>query len=171
MQRDLLKYLNGEVNCVRADVIIGREQSPNGDYIVITPPEVTTPLYQFWQGKGKKNKSTNPKHTGGKPSYAKLYLGKLESCIEEKMSIEAMGACMYLACHLEWDTNLLVIGRGDRKRSMKREDISKLLKLSLRSTQRVINELKKFGRLDKDKDGYKFTSLFQKGRGAGETTI
>jgi hypothetical protein len=168
MQKDLLRYLNGEVNCVRADVIIGREKASNGDYIIITPSEIDAPLYEFWHGHKKKGgKGSKPKHTGGKPSYAKLYLEQLGKHIDDGMSIETMGACMYLAWHLEWDTNLLVVGRGEHKRLMKRADMAKLLKLSLRATSRVISELKKCGILERSGKGYKFTGLFQKGRGVG----
>jgi hypothetical protein len=172
VQKDLLRYLSGEVNTCRADVIIGRESAANGDYIIITPPEISEPLYQFWQSRNKRRgKGAKSKHTGGNPAYAKLYLTKLEAQINGGMSPEALGACMMLACYLEWDTNYLVIGKGERRRHMQRADISFVLHYRERKTQRLIAELKKAKILERTREGYKFIGLIQKGGGIGETPV
>jgi hypothetical protein len=163
-ENQLLKYLNNEVNAVEANVIIGREKvQDNREYVVVTPKESDQPLYAFWNTRKGKRKG-KPKHTGGKPSYVKLYLGELDK--HSSLSLEATGACVRLARYIEWHTGYLITGKGQRKRYMGRDDIAKSLGVSLSTAKRTISCLKRAGVLDHDKTGYKMVGLILKGGAA-----
>jgi hypothetical protein len=162
MNKELLDFVSGYKNAVEIKATISREKLSNGcEYVYITADNVE--LYKFWYNPNGK-KSDKPKHTGGKPSYAKIYLDKLRELKSKNISPELIGCMIWLADSIEWSTGLLVKGRGRNKKAVDFEDIMTILSVGRTKTSKIITELKKVKLLTHDNNGYKVNSeLIKKG--------
>ena len=78
-----------------------------------------------------------PKGTGGKPAYAMVMLKNSE--ILAKLSANAMAIFVIGMLNIEWNTSKLVDKRS--KKAITAEDISKDIKVSLRTAKTAIKEL------------------------------
>jgi hypothetical protein len=168
VDNQLLRFLNKEVNVVNTSVLIGRERAGEGkEYITITYKDQGQPLYSFWhKHKRNKGKDVKPKHTGGRSSYVKAYINKLLEHMKDKVDHESIGVCVHLFPYLEWDTGYLYVGKGKRKRKMTKEDMAKILRVSLSTHTRIMRKLKSTKLMTHDSVGYKFTGgFFVKGAG------
>ena len=151
MNNDLLKYLNGNVNV--ANAIVSREKLKSGiEHVYVSIDGVD--IYDFWFNT-KKKKEHNPKHTGGKKSYAKIYLEKLETY---DISIEALGFMVKLLPYIQWSTGYLLKKRSKKK--LKTDDILKIVNKSRNTAFKIINEMKKYNLISYDSEGYRVNKEF-----------
>lgn len=140
--------------------------------IKINQLKTESPTYGFWNNPQARPPSLNddgevkkPKHTGGKLSYAKIFISEIKKYPKDKLSYEYVGMCVHLAPSIEWDTGILTMGRGKKKRIMNRADIAKELSVSESTVKRFSSKLVELGLMKHDKLGYKMTgNLFAKGR-------
>jgi biotin operon repressor len=169
LDEQLIKYMTGEANVLRADCLISREKLNNKvDYVYVEGYENGV---QYYQGPQKRKafkfkqsgefeeideplieekvkpevKPIKNKGTGGKLAYAKIYTSRLLKIPRKKLNFEILGMCLYLTSFIEWETGFLIIGHGNNKRFMVQKDISKVLKISIRKTNDVIRDLKELG--------------------------
>lgn len=161
MNEQFLMFLNREVNVVNANVLIGREQANTGtEFITITSCDNEEPIYSFWN-KHTRKPSTNPKHTGGKPAYIKLYIKKV---LKNNIDYDLIGVCFKLSAYMRWDAEYLEIGKGRRRRYIASDDIAKILNVSRATTFRLLKRMRASGLIDHDSTGYKLTGgYFVKG--------
>lgn len=173
MDKQLLKFMNREVNVIKTMVTIGREPlNSNTDYLVVDDAEEGIRFIDGFRKRGNYVKKIpngeEPKKkrsTGGKPAYAKLYIKELEKYKNEDLSLELAGVCLRLISFIEWDTGYLVDGRGKRRRYMDKPKIADALSVSLSTARRFLLKLEKLRILTKDSTGYKMSGkLLAKGR-------
>jgi len=185
LNNQLAKYLIGDANITRADCLISREQiNDKLDYVYV---EGYDSGIQFYQGVQKRKpfrrksdgqieevdeplveeKKSKPKNrgTGGKLSYAKVYISRLVELRKKGLNPELIGICLCLTSCIEWETGFLTVGRGKRRRYMSKEDMAKELKVSISTTKRFIKKLSELGILEiKDKRFKLNTRFIAKGR-------
>ena len=102
-------------NAIIKDVMIGREVNDSGnEFITISEPADSKVLFAFWRNPhGRRRSPTQdqpdkaPKHTGGKPTYLKLYTESLAN-LAEKVGDAEVGALFKLAQTANWKTGVLV---------------------------------------------------------------
>lgn len=156
MNNDLNDYINGIVNAVELHVTISREISSSGThnvYIKVGEKE----LYNFWHN--PKKKKGQPKHTGGKRSYVKLYIDWIE---KTKLSVESSGTLMRFSNKIQWSTGVLM--NLKTKKLLKLSDIIKIIGKSKPTALNILQELKDNNCIQHTKEGYKVnTSYIGKG--------
>lgn len=158
---EILKFLNGETNAVKADVIISRERAPTGmQYITISGENGT--LYSFWHNPQKKARDKPPKHTGGKKPYIILMVDEIEKLRSEGVpNIEGMiGFIVCLGKHIEWNTGKLIQSRN--KKPLQYKDLQAMFNYGNRKLNRVLTELKEHDLLFNTKEGYFISTRFIK---------
>lgn len=159
MDKQILDYFDHKVNVCQGQFSIGREQIGKMEYIVITIDGKE--VYSFWRNPNKRVSKEPPKHTGGKPSYVKLMLQEMQ---KYNLSLEAAGFVNKMTKHIRWGDNLLIDRRT--KKPLVVEDFCTIIGKSKPVTLKIIGELKGFGLLTKDKEGYRISpNLVQKGGG------
>jgi hypothetical protein len=171
MDKQLLKFMNREVSAVKTMCCIGIEPVPDGgEFVTIRLDQLQTdsPLYEFWNNphrKRRKDGSKQPKHTGGKLSYVKIFISELSKYPKDILSYEYAGMFLQLTSFIEWDTGTLITGRGKKKHRMTQGDIATVLGVDRITVWRFTNKLEELNLLWHDKDGYEMTgNLFAKGR-------
>jgi hypothetical protein len=174
MDKQLLKFLNKEVSVVETMCSIGVERlEASREFVTIKISDLQTesPTYGFWNNpkvhppKSKDEEVKKPKHTGGKLSYAKIFISEIDKYPKDKFSNEYIGMCVRLTPSVEWDTGMLTTGRGKKKRNMTMADISKALSVSDSTVRRFTKKLEEIGLMKCNVLGYKMTgNLFAKGR-------
>lgn len=200
ISKQVVKYASREVNAVRADCVISREELPNGvDYVYVSDYQSGLEFYQGPQkkkqyhqiGNGfeeiefeevreeqarqiieRQKEKKNPK-SSGKSVYVKVFTKKLiENLKNKEFTYDLLGICLYLTSFMEWNTGYLIKGRGKNRKYMAQQDLANVLKMSLRSVSSVVNRLDKVGVLSKGEKGYKFRAKFMaKGRAYSEDKI
>jgi hypothetical protein len=153
MNKELMDYLDGNKNAILLNVVIGRESSKDSEHITISL-EDGTELYKFWNGKNKK--SDTPKHTGGKKSYAMLFVEAIEKHVD--LSDAAISFIVKRIPNIKWNTGLLINKRS--KKPLLFEDLEKLSGKSKKTLLNTIKELKQENILLHDKEGYKVSKDF-----------
>lgn len=149
---DLLKYLNKQINVI--DAVISRETLPNGIECIYVNAGGEGYLYNFFVNPVKDNKE-KPKHTGGKKSYVKVYIEKLN---DYDISIESLGFMVKLFPNIQWTTGYLIKKRSKKKLLI--DDIVKLVNKSNKTVIKIMKELKDNKLLSKDSEGYRINSEF-----------
>jgi hypothetical protein len=163
MDKGLLDYLNGDKNAVRVQVDISRGTTEDGrEHIIITLPEVTEPLYEFWQiPKVKKAKDpNNPRSMGGKKPYVMLMIENLDKVVEQGMPLEYCGYLVGLSKNINWNTGLVKKKRS--KNAFKFEQLTETWKVNERRGREIIKTLKQYNLLSQDDDGYKVSADFMR---------
>lgn len=159
MDKDLLKFLNGEINVVETKTVISRDKLPNGtECIYIRPSGMEEELYHFFKSKkddsSMKNDNKKPKHTGGKKPYVMFMVESVESL--EKKGVknidEILGSAIRLSGNIEWSTGRLINKRS--KQPLKYEDLKKIFKCGNSKLTRKIKYMKDCGLLSHTSEGY-----------------
>lgn len=179
MDKQLLKFLNKEVNYIDTMCSVGREPLDQGrEFMTIKFKEIQTdaPMYQFWHSSRKKAKPSNAEETLEKPKqerktngkksyYAKVYISEIKKYPKKKLSYEYAGMCLHLTASIEWESGFLIIGRGKKRRNMNKQDIIRILEISDSTFRRFMSKLKELKLMEYDEKGYRMIGkLFGKGR-------
>lgn len=166
MDRQLSKFINGEVNIVQLnDVLLSREKNNKGmEYIHIKPTGCNDDLYTFWHNPYK-NKPKDPnkpaRHTGGgKKAYVMVMLEKLKEINDS----EIVGDLVRLSEYIEWGTGRLIDKR--KKTPLRFDDIKKIFKCSNGNLTKRINKMKDYNLLEHKTEGYFISPDFIKKGGA-----
>lgn len=162
MDESLRKYLSGEINAVRAEVVISRERVPNGvQFISVSTADGL--LFSFWHNpKRPAQKEQPPKHTGGKQPYIMCMVGEVEKLrAQGVVGIEELvGVLVCLGHYIEWSTGRLIHKRS--KEPLKYKDLRTLFTFSNRKLNRILGELKEHDLLFGTSGGYVVSSRFIK---------
>lgn len=168
MDKQLLKFLNREVNYVETMCGIGREPLDERDFMTIKPKElcIDEPLYGFWNSnrtdvKPEKDEAQKPSK---KTYYTKVFIKELIKYPKEKLSYEYMGIYLHLTAFMERDSGYLICGRGKKKRNMSKSDMAKILNISESTVRRLIDKLEELNLIEQDNGLKILGSLFAKGR-------
>jgi hypothetical protein len=110
------KMFDAGYNAVQKNLMIGRERLDTGaELIVVTDYEGTMPkiIISGWRSKNKhQRKNAIPKHTGGKPSYIKLYSRFFEKLQQQgqqpKLKDAEIGTALRIAAFADWKTGKLI---------------------------------------------------------------
>lgn len=95
-------------------------------------------------------KSDKPKHSGGQPTYVKLFTASL---LENKdLSISAAGFLLKLSVNIDWHTGILIHRRS--KKPLMCKDFEKLLNISKNTVSNIIKELKEKDLIKREKSKY-----------------
>jgi hypothetical protein len=156
MAINLNKLIDSKYSVVRAYVL---KDIKNGDFQKLIVKVDGEEIGELWFNPCI-NKSKKKKHTGGKPSYAKIYLKKLRELKETDIDPAICGYMVWLADNIQWSTGLLTKGRGKNLKPLRFDDLMKIFKLSRRSTALKINEMKKFNLISYDSEGYRINKEF-----------
>jgi hypothetical protein len=163
MDKELLKFLNGEINTLNG-VTIGREKNANG-YCYMTISYDNTVINSFWYDPQKPKKSDKPpKHTGGKPAYLKVYYNELK---KKELSLESLGLLTRLGLNIQWNTGKLINART--KNALTMDELCKIAGKTHKTITKTLKELQEKGVLTKDKKEYLLSPDFiAKGGGSRE---
>lgn len=166
MEKELLEYIHGERNAVRAELVLSREKTKTrkAEYVCVSIPgtEQSIPLYIGWAKKLPRNIDSlvtitttdtevkSGRHTtGGKRPYIMLMQDKIH--IVKDLSVEASGLLLKLFCsgYVEWGT-----GRVIQKRPIKAMTIKKMsdkFGIPIFKIKTLIKELRENGVISYDK--------------------
>ena len=177
MDKQLLKFINKEVNAAEADTLITRETTSNGmEYITISLKinNEYKQLYSFWHNPKKKNREPpvvndnntveekKPKTTGGKKPYLMLMIKEIKALHDKgvKNVAELIGTVACLGENIEWNTGRLIKKRT--KQALKYKDLQEILGYSNGKLSKILNELKEHDLLFKTEEGYFISSKYIK---------
>jgi len=167
MDKQLLRFINGEVNYVETMCGLGREQVDHErSFMTVKPTELCTnePLYGFWNSNKAKTKKLQAKKPSKKTYYTKVFIKEIKKYSRNKLSYEYMGMYLHLTAFMERDSGYLICSRGKKKRNMNRSDLAKILSISDSTVRRFIAKLEELNLIEHD-NGFKISgSLFAKGR-------
>ena len=156
MEKELIKFLNGEVNAVRLDVTIVREVITDDiDRLVVRSVDDEHKDYVISESFiKKKRKSNNPKHAGGKHPYIMLMVNEVEKLREQgiKNVEELIGYLVCLGKYIEWNTGRLVKKRS--KKPLQYKDLQKTFPCGNKKLNRILGELKDNDLLFGTQEGY-----------------
>lgn len=158
------KYMNDPrtvfemgANACIAEVMVSREHHPDrGEcfYASVVQPERLTTLGTFWQGFRRRIRNAMPKHTGGRPAFAKLFLTSVQN-LSVRLNESELGFLLKLATLANWRDGELVSGE---KKSLTMADMAARLKCPLRTMQRYVKKLREENVLQTDAEGRYFIS-------------
>jgi hypothetical protein len=158
VDRQLLAFMNREINTVCATVMMSRQETDKGtDYITIKDAEELLQLFELWRSTHpKKARDKPPKHTGGKKPYLMVMLERLRELKGGKVEHlpELTGSLVLLGDNIEWGTGRLVRGRGKHKKPMRYGDIQNLLGYSEWKLNKVLALMKEHDLLTETEEGY-----------------
>lgn len=106
---DVMAAFSNGCSAVTKELTIGREEGPNGiEFITISDygewPQKPRTLFTFWHNPNRNGMaSKQPKHTGNKRQYVKLFLGKIHEMHHDDISM-----LIKLAHNADWRTGVLV---------------------------------------------------------------
>lgn len=184
MDKNLRKYIDGEVNVVILDgpIMLTREKMPNGMEFIRILPKVNdkfVKMYGFWHNPHKKDDEPSiltvdenmevqitekppPKHTGGKKPYLMLMIDEIEELRKQgvKNIEELIGYVAVLGKYIEWNTGKLIHTR--KKIPLQYKDLQEIYKCSNKKLNKMLNELKEHGLLFKTEEGYFVSTKFIK---------
>lgn len=166
VEKELLKFLNREVNALQLNVVIVRETLPNGvDHLVARPSNEehrSLLVIESWYNPKHPPKSEQPKHTGGKKPYIMLMVDEVEKLRKQGVVNveELIGYLVCLGKYVEWNTGRLIHKR--KKTPLKYKDIQTMFPCGNRKLNRILGELKEHDLLFKTTEGYFISSRFIK---------
>jgi hypothetical protein len=156
VEKDTLKFINGQQNVTIDRFILGREKVGNSELIFVSLPEYEEPLFALWNSKkeAKKHKKTEiegdivfevkePKSAGNKETYVMLMPNAIAELNKKKVSIESLGFLMKITDRIEWNTGRLIRKRD--KKSMTVDMLAKYAGIGILKTKSIIKELSKNG--------------------------
>ncbi|MDF2563710.1 MAG: hypothetical protein K0Q53_105 [Massilibacillus sp.] len=162
MDKNLLAFLNKEINVIKTEVIISREPTNKGTELIhfsVGEKE----LYQVWKNSNDNN--VKPKSTGGKKPYIMLMVQeviKLKKTSIENIE-EVIGFLVLLAENIEWNTGKLINKRS--KKPLKYVDLQKTYSGSKYKFEKTMKILKNNDLLTHTPEGYFISSkLIKKGK-------
>lgn len=173
MKKETREYISGERNATMDEFILSRERTGNAEYVNVSLPGETEPIYTLWTQKPQKNKAieatceiTKPKHTGGKRPYVMLMQDQQD--IINALTLEATGLLLKLMAggFVEWNTGRIIDRRT--KKPLTITMIRTRYKLGERKTKSLIKELtdNKIIEYDHKQRSYFFNVQFAR-KGAG----
>ena len=152
IMNELSKFLSGEVNVIKANLIITREKKAKSQQEYIHIMSGDEEIYSFWRSSD--SKPSNPKGVGGKKPYVMLMLQKTEELKKQNIPSleEIIGVLVLLSNNIEWSTGRLINKRS--KKSLKYEDLTKLVSFSSRKLDKLISIMKQNNLLNNTSEGY-----------------
>ena len=163
---ELAKFLLGENNVVKTEVLVEREvnKKTGQEFIHILSAD-GKPIYTFWHNPNKDPRPTpetvveepvveKPKSMGGKKPYAMLMLQNVEKLKEQNMPNfeEILGTLVRLSNNVEWSTGRLINKRS--KKQLKYGELIKLVSFSARKCDKLIGIMKEYNLLSNTSEGY-----------------
>lgn len=181
MKKQLIEYINGNVNVVQDEFILSRERSGRSELIFVNTPGSEKPMYALWNSKkdAKAHKlkkiekeytieQATPKGTGGELAYLMVMLRELEST--SKLSIEASGLLLKLFSCVEWNTCRVVRKRDGA--ALTQQMMSEKFKIGTRKLKQAIAELREMKILRYEGRAYYMNkALIRKGRSQCESNL
>jgi hypothetical protein len=131
-----------------AQLLVGKEELPNGaEYITISDLD-QNPIFQFWHGRHGPKKG---KSTGGKPAYLKVYQDNFMDATAQLTDGE-LGFLMRLLPIIEWDSGELIDRKKKQPASV--DELAKRLDASPGTIYRKMAKLENAGLVRKVGDKY-----------------
>lgn len=173
MKKQLIDYINGNVNVVQDEFILSRERSGKNELIFVNTPGTEKPMYALWNCK-KETKAhklkkidddyaieqAKPKGTGGELAYLMVMLAELENT---NLSVEASGLLLKLFPCVEWNTCKLIRKRD--KASLTQKMMVEQFYIGELKLKRMLSELRKAKVLRYEHRAYYLNkALVRKGR-------
>ena len=169
MEKDLLRFLNGEINVVEVRTIFVRENLPNGVQHTVARPvdDWDLVLLEAWKNPNQPAQNDKPKHAGGKKPYIMLMVDEVEKLRSQGVGNveELIGHLVCLGKYIEWSTGKLI--RKRRKKPLQYKDLHDIFPCGNRKLNRILTELKEHDLLFGTKEGYFISTRFIK---KGKTT-
>jgi len=170
MEKDLLRFMNGEVNVARVNCLIKKEIMPNGiTHLWVANCEGEEILLcEEYRKTGDRRNKGSPKHTGGKKPYVILMTDEVESLKSQgiKNTNELIGFLASLSKYIEWNTGKLVQKRS--KKTLQYKDLKEIFPYGNKKLNRILNDLKTHDLLYNTTEGYFISSrIIKKGRMKG----
>jgi hypothetical protein len=160
------KFIDGTSKAIQIDnVMITQDILPNG-YRFTTIKHDDLFLYEFWADGSFKTGNKVKKHTGGKPSYAKVYLNKLKQLKKIGIDAELPGYMIWLSDNIEWGTGSLYTGRGKNRKPVQFKDLMSIWNTGRTKTSNIISRLKDSNLLTVTSNGYQVSTDFMQKGGA-----
>jgi len=162
MNKEVLSFINREINAVQiGDIILSRETTSSGyELIHISAAFNDELIYRFWNNPNETK--GEPKHTGGKKPYIMLLTDEIKKLKKQGVAnIEEMvGFIVCLGGNIEWGTGRLINKRS--KKPLKYEDIKGIFSGGKWKLDRIISELKEHNLLYNTQEGYFISTDFIK---------
>lgn len=168
MDKNILKFLNYETNVLIIDgkYRMEREIAPNGTEFIMQffmDDNHEYEFYSYWYNPKKKQKSNNPKHTGGKKPYLMLMIDEIEKLREKgvKNVEELIGYVVCLGKHIEWNTGRL-IHKTRSKKPLKYQDLLEIFKCGNKKLNNMLKVMKENDLLHRTEEGYFISTKYIK---------
>jgi hypothetical protein len=155
----LSDYLHGDVSVYAGELVIGREELPNGCQYIILKDKQDTVLYEFFYNPKNpaKLRDEPPKHAGRKQSYVMLMLKGIKG-LKCDNKLEIMGAIMALSDCVEWNTGMLI--RKRPKRPIKPADFPVIFGMSRSKTYKLLGQMKDLEIIEKLENKFYITEKY-----------
>lgn len=170
MEKELLKFMNGEVNVARIDCLIRKEIMPNGVihlWVTNTEGEEILLCEEYRKADDRRNKGS-PKHSGGKKPYIMLMTEEIEVLKSQgiKNTDELVGFLASLSKYIEWNTGNLIQKRS--KKPLQYKDLKEIFPYGNKKLNRILNDLKEHDLLFNTAEGYFISGrIIKKGKMKG----
>lgn len=171
IEKNLIRFLNREINVVRVSYIITRVQTfSNGVDHIVARPEGSSFFFEFekYYNSTQQQKNDHPKHTGGKKPYIMLMIEEVEDLRKKgvKNVEELIGYLVCLGRYVEWSTGRLVKKRS--KKPLQYKDLKEIFPCGNKKLNRVLSDLKEHDLLYSTQEGYFVSNrIIKKGRKKG----
>lgn len=190
VKKETLEYLRGERNATRDEFILSRERTGSAEYVYVSLPCNTEPIYKLWTKKPKRvcrqlgviqtvsaapngdGNARRAKHTGGKRPYA-MVMQDMADVIRD-ISIDSCGLLMKIVCCgcIEWHTGRVIDKRSKKPMTMRM--MASEFGIGIVKAKSMLAELthKKVFRYDRSQRAYFVErSLVKKGGASGEAKV
>lgn len=159
MDKNLLAFLNKEINVIKTEVIISREPTSKGTELIHFSVGERE-LYQVWKNSNDNN--AKQKSTGGKKPYIMLMIQEVSKLAGSGIDNieEVVGFLILLAENIEWNTGRVINKRS--KKSFKYIDLQNKYSGSKYKFERIMKILKDNNLLIHTSEGYFISRRFIK---------
>ena len=189
LKKETLEYLRGERNATRDEFILSRENAGSAEYIYVSLPSISEPIYQLWTKKARRRRvkeqgtahlvsvevdgsSKGMKHTGGKRPYVMVMQDR--DFMLEGVGLDACGLVFKLICCgcIDWHTGRIMDKRS--KESLTRWMMADKFGIGPKKIKTVLAGLtrRKVLKYDRSQRAYFINrSLVRKGGSRGENKV
>lgn len=138
----------GRKNVEQRNVVIGKERTGNGNFVVITDPDTSEVITQYWEGQMKSSPGKKPPKKHKQPPYAKIWMPNLlKVVLKKELSTPEKALLFDLIAFLDWQSTMLV--HPETGEPVNESDIARILKMSRNWVHETLGTLNKKGIIGK----------------------
>lgn len=138
----------GNKNVQERHVVIGKERTGNGNFVVVSDFETGETITQFWEGRMNSAPGRKPGRKPKQPPYAKIWMPNLLKVVLKKGLTTSEKALLFdLIAFLDWQSTMLV--HPETCRPVNEAEIARALNMSRAWVHETLGSLNKKGIIGK----------------------